>query len=81
MLYNDQFNCVPGAKIMTSTSGFTDVSSLPERPIGNHIVTYARHHVIASEVFNDSPFLKALQANGLWNQSSFNYGDSPLNSH
>jgi hypothetical protein len=31
---------------------------------GNLQFTYARHHVIATEVFDGSPFLKALQAKG-----------------
>lgn len=56
---------------MSSTSEFTDVKSLPSRPIDGHLITYARHHVIATETFKDSSFLKAMQVNGLWDQTSF----------
>ncbi|MFL9672331.1 S8 family serine peptidase [Pseudomonas marginalis] len=56
--------------------GFVDVKSLPSVAVhatdGDHTVTYARHHVIANEIFKTSEFLQALQDNkGLWDQVSF----------
>ncbi len=39
--------------------------------IGNVTVQLAKHHVIATETFNESSFLQALQENGLWDQNDF----------
>lgn len=54
---------------------FTDVKALPKvvvhTPEGDHTVSYARHHVIANETFERFEFLKALQKEHLWDQTSF----------
>ena len=60
----------------TSVTGFDDVSLLPEITIADqngtpHVFSYAGHHVVPTVVFDNSLFLQALQANGLWNQTSF----------
>ncbi|MEZ5901262.1 MAG: calcium-binding protein [Hyphomicrobiaceae bacterium] len=48
-----------------TTPNFVNVPS----PAG--VLTYANHHVIATDVFEDSPFLKALEAAGLFTQNDF----------
>jgi hypothetical protein len=39
--------------------------------IDGHVVDFMRHHVIPTDTFDKSDFLKALQAKGLWDQNNF----------
>ena len=44
--------------------------TLPHARIDGKDVGYARHHVIVEDIYSRSDFLKALQANNLWDQWS-----------
>lgn len=62
-----------------SSTSFTDVRSLPILDFGNGAtVSFAGHHLIPTQVYNDSVFLQALAREGLWDNSNFAMNGVPL---
>jgi A nuclease family of the HNH/ENDO VII superfamily with conserved AHH len=53
-------------------AAFTDLpGTIQNVIISGHVISYEKHHVIPTTVFENSDFLKDLQARGLWDQNNF----------
>ena len=68
---------------MTKTSGFKDFSDLPTGNVKDkngvvHVLEYAGHHIIPQTTYENSSFLQALGAAGLWKEYDFATNGVPL---
>ncbi|MBL3597439.1 hypothetical protein JMM63_18055 [Rhodovulum sulfidophilum] len=56
---------------MSDSFPFLNAPVINTQTVGAHLIIYQNHHVISSEAFDGSTFMKALAKAGLWNQCDY----------